>query len=157
MVMQRRMLLLTVPALTIGIASCSSPPPPPPVLDLTVKGGPDQNPDTGGQAAPVVVHLYQLASTSKFDQADVFALTEHETETLGPDLLGSENFVLAPSAQRVVKHELKKGTQTLGVVVLFRDIDNAKWRASAPVAASGPTKLVLTIDKLTATLEPAKS
>ena len=156
MVMQRRVLLVTLPALAFGMARCSSPPPPP-VLDLTVKGGPNQNPDSAGQAAPVVVHLYQLASTSKFEQADVFALTENESATLGTDLLGSESFPLAPSEQHVVKHELKKGTQALGVVVLFREIDHAKWRASAPVAASGPTKLVLTIDKLTATLEPAKS
>jgi len=36
--------------------------------------------------------------------------------------------------------------------VLFRDIDQAHWRAVSPVAASGPSKLTLKINGLTATL-----
>jgi len=98
-----------------------------------------------------------LASTSKFDPADVFALVEHENETLGDDLLGSDAFVLVPSEERQVKHELKKGTQMLGVAVLFRDIDHAKWRATSRVAAHGPTRLALAIDALSITLGPPKS
>jgi type VI secretion system protein VasD len=38
--------------------------------------------------------------------------------------------------------------------VLYRDIDNAQWRADAPVATSGPTKLKLTVAKLAITLKP---
>jgi type VI secretion system protein VasD len=39
--------------------------------------------------------------------------------------------------------------------VLYRDIDNARWRATAPAATSGPTKLALTVGKLAITLKPA--
>jgi hypothetical protein len=42
----------------------------------------------------------------------------------------------------------------VGVVVLYRDIDNAKWRDDAAVAASGPTKLTLNVAKLAAKLKP---
>jgi hypothetical protein len=38
------------------------------------------------------------------------------------------------------------------VVTLFRDIDRARWRALAPVAASGPTKLSLRLAGKQATL-----
>jgi len=43
--------------------------------------------------------------------------------------------------------------QAIGVVVLYRDIDSAQWRADAPVATSGPTKLTLNVGKLAITLK----
>jgi len=35
---------------------------------------------------------------------------------------------------------------------LFRDIDRARWRGVAPVAASAPSRRTLTITRLTAAL-----
>jgi type VI secretion system protein VasD len=131
------------------------PPPLPPVLELTVTGSADQNPGTDGTPQPVAMHLYQLAATAKFTNADVFALIEHEQATLGADDLGSSEFVLKPSEKQDVKQDLKAGTKAIGVVAWFRDIDNAQWRASAPVAANGPSKLVLEVAKLSVSLKPA--
>jgi type VI secretion system protein VasD len=130
------------------------PPPPPPVLELTVSGSADQNPGADGTPRPVAVHLYQLAATDKFTNADGFAWVEHEQSTLGADELSSNEFVLKPSEKQEMKQDLKPGTKALGVAVWFYDIDNAKWRASAPVAANGPTKLVLNVGKLSFSLEP---
>jgi type VI secretion system protein VasD len=124
------------------------------VLELTLKGGADQNPDASGKAASVAVHVYQLVSTAKFDRADVFALTEREAATLGADELGSEEVLLGVGETQTLTHELKKGTDSIGIAVLFRDIDHAKWRASAKVKDSGTTKLTLTVSGLTATLAP---
>jgi type VI secretion system protein VasD len=120
-----------------------------------VTGTADQNPSANGAPQPVAIHLYQLAATQKFTKADVFALTEHEQATLGSDDLGSSDFVLRPSEKQDIKQDLKPGTQALGVVVLFYNIDNAQWRASAPVAASGPSKLILNVGKLSVSLKPA--
>jgi len=143
--------------LLVSLAACGGPPPPPPpaVLELTVTASADLNPGTDAAAKPVAVHLYQLAGTQKFANADVFALIEHEQATLGADDLASSTLVLKPSDKQDVKQELKAGTQAIGVVVYFRDIDNAQWRASAPVAATGTTKLVLTVEKLAVSLKPA--
>lgn len=152
MTLSRRPLLILPAAL---LARCAAPPPPPATLELTIKGGADQNPDASGHAAPVAVHLYELAAAGRFAGADVFALTERERATLGDDDLGAETVVVAPGETRQVTRELKKGVQMLGVAVLFRDIDRARWRQSSPVAASGPTRLVLAISGLTATLAPA--
>ncbi len=151
----RRLLALTL-ASPLALVACDSSPPPPAVLDLAVQGSAEQNPSPAGTAEPVAVHLYQLASTAKFERADVFALVEREAATLGQDVLASEEFVLSPSEKQTIKRELKKGTQFLGVLVLFRDIDHAKWRATAPVATSGPSKLALTIGRLSVDLGPAK-
>jgi type VI secretion system protein VasD len=137
-----------------ALAGCGAPaPPPPPVLELTVTGGADQNPGPDGVPRPVAVHLYQLAATHTFASADVFALVEHEKATLGPDDLASSEFVLKPSEKQEMKQPLKTGTQAVGVVVWFYDIDHAQWRASAPVAASGPSKLVLQVAKLSVSLK----
>jgi type VI secretion system protein VasD len=144
-----RRLLLALPALLA--ARCSSPPPPA-VLTLTVVGGADQNPDASGQGATVAVRLFQLKSNAAFERADVFALTEREQQTLGTESLGSEEFVLKPGESRTLTRELKPGAQFIGTAVLFHDIDRARWRGIAPVAASGPSRRTLTITRLTAAL-----
>ncbi len=151
----RRSLLRLACLLPLAVGRCGSPPPPPAVLSLTIKGSADQNTDPTGHASPVAVHLYQLATTAKFERSDFFALTEREQATLGQDVLASEEVLLAPGETQTITRELKKGTQSVGLVVLFRDIDHAKWRVFAPVAASGPSKLILNIAGTTATLAPA--
>ena len=144
-----RRLLLALPALLA--ARCSSPPPPA-VLTLTVIGGADQNPDASGQGATVAVRLFQLKSNAAFERADVFAVTEREQQTLGTDGLGSEEFVIKPGETRTITRELKPGAQFIGTAVLFRDVDRARWRGIVPVAASGPSRRILTITRLTAAL-----
>jgi len=146
----RRRVLLAIPALLAS--RCSSSPPPPAVLTLNVIGGSDQNPDPSGSSAPVAVRLFQLNDPAKFERSDVFALTEREQQTLGPEDQGSEEFVLRPGESRTIKRELKHGVQFIGVAVLFRDIDQAHWRAVSPVAASGPSVLTLKISGLNAAL-----
>ena len=146
----RRSLLPLLAAL--ALAHCG--PKPPGVVTLTMIGSADQNPDSAGKAAPVAVHIYQLTQTAKFERSDVFALTEHEQQTLGQDDAASQEFVLSPGETQTKTFELKTGVQAIGVVVLYRDIDNAQWRADAAVATSGPTKLTLNVGKLAITLKP---
>lgn len=140
--------LLAAPALLEGCASAAAPQ----VLHLTIHGGANQNPDPAGHPAPVAIRLFQLAATGRFKRADVFTLIGHEKQTLGPDLLGSEEFVISPGASLSITRTLQKGTQFVGLAVLFRDIDHAQWRASAPVAASGPTTLTVRVSGTKATL-----
>ena len=151
--MMRRRLVLAFPPLLL--ARCAAPPPPPPVLMLTMRGGADQNPDASGRAVPVSVRLFFLGGTGKFDTADVFALTERERATLGEDAVGSEGAILRPGETLSIEREMKPAAKFLGVAVLFRAIDGARWRVSQPIAPSGPTRLVLTLAGTTATLAPA--
>ncbi len=151
--MSPRRSLLLLPALLL--ARCGAPPKPPPVLTITMIGSAGQNPDIAGKPSPVAVRIYQLTATAKFERGDVFALTEHEQQALGQDDAGSQEFVLSPSETQTKTFELKPGVTAIGVVVLYRDIDNAQWRADAPAASSGPTKLVLNVGKLAITLKPA--
>ena len=149
----RRSLLPLLPAL--ALVRCAPPPKPPPVLTITMVGSADQNPDTTGAAKPVAVRIYQLTATAKFERADVFALTEHEQQTLGQDDAGSQEFLLSPGETQTKTFELKPGVTAIGVAVMYRDIDKSQWRADAPAADSGPTKLLLNVGKLAITLKPA--
>ncbi|HEY8290185.1 MAG TPA: type VI secretion system lipoprotein TssJ, partial [Acetobacteraceae bacterium] len=69
----------------LALTQCAPPPKPPAVLTLKMNGSADQNPDINGKASPVAVRIYQLTATAKFERGDVFALTEHEQQTLGSD------------------------------------------------------------------------
>jgi type VI secretion system protein VasD len=151
-VIGRRLLLLAAPLAACGGPKPPPPPPPPPELDLTIQGGADQNPDPSGQATPVAVKLFQLAGTGRFESTDAYALAGNAESVLGDELLGAEQVIVAPGETRTLMRAPKPGAQFLGVAVLFRDIDHATWRALAPIAPHGPTKLVLRISGLNATL-----
>lgn len=151
----RRAFLALAPSLVL--ARCAAGPPAPAVLTLTVHAGANQNPDPTGRPAPVAFQLFQLAGTGSFDRADFFSLVGHTHQTLGSDLLASEQFVLPPGQTKTITRTLQKGTQFIGIAVLFRDIDHATWRLTAPVAASGPSARTLTISGLKATLTSGTS
>jgi len=151
--MTRRTLLLLCLA-PLALARCAPPPPPPAVLQLTIQAGATQNPETDGHPAPVGVRLLQLGAAGAFEQAGVYALLQHESATLGQDLIAAETLDVTPGQTLTVERQLKPGAQFLGVAVLFRDIDHAQWRGVAKLAASGPTRLTLTIAALQMTLAP---
>ena len=153
-----RRLVLTMPLLALplaALAGCGPKVEPPPVLTLTIQGSAGQNPDPGGTPAPVEVRVYQLTSTAAFDRAVFFALTGQEQATLGASDLGSDAYVITPGQTKTITTELKPGVQAIGVVAQFRQIDQATWRAHAPAAPHGPTKLTLKIDKLKISLAPS--
>jgi type VI secretion system protein VasD len=151
--MQRRHLVRNLGLGTLAVlAGCAAPPPAPATLSLTITGGADQNPDASGHPASVAVRIVQLASTATFSRADVFALMNREQATLGADDLGSEEVLVSPGQTVTVSHPLKPGTNAIGIVVLFRDIDHATWRLTAPVPATGEVKLTLTTAGLVAKL-----
>lgn len=137
----------------LTLAGCGGPPPPA-VLTMTITGSADQNPDPAGRSSPVAVRVYQLAATGKFEQADVFALKDSEMKTLGADEAApSQEYLIAPGDSKTITINLKPMVSSVGVAVLYRDIDHAAWRADAPVAASGPSKLTATVGKLALTLK----
>jgi type VI secretion system protein VasD len=140
-VIARRLLLVT-PALAL-VASCG--PPPPAAVDLAIKASPDLNRNQAGTPLSVAVRLYSLNDRARFATADAYGLMSRENAVLGDERAGSEEIVVRPGETRKVTMAPKPGVQFLGVAVLFHDIDRAQWRAIAPIAASGTTRLVLAI------------
>jgi type VI secretion system protein VasD len=150
--MNRRLLMGFAGLLVL--AHCAPPPPPPPVLAMTISGTAEQNPDPGGRASPVAVRIYQLSGTGKFSQADVFGLMNNEAKVLGAEeATSSMEFLIAPGEKKKVSVDLKPMVSAIGVAVLYRDIDHAQWRATAPANAHGPTDLTATVGRLALTLK----
>jgi type VI secretion system protein VasD len=150
--MNRRLLMGIVGLL--ALAHCAPAPPPPPVLNLTIKGTADQNPDPSGRASPVAVRVYQLSSSAKFNQADVFGLMNNEAKVLGAEeATGSMEFLISPGESKKVNVDLKPMVSAIGVAVLYRDIDHAQWRTTQPANAHGLTELTATVGRLALTLK----
>ena len=143
-------------AVLLALSGCASPPPPPPppVLTLNIIGTAGQNPNASGQGNTVPVQIYQLAATGKFQSTDVYSLMGQEAAVLGTDEAGSsEQFLLAPGQSLHETIPLKPNVSSIGIAVLFRDVNHSTWRLVAPAAANGPTVLTLHISGLTAALK----
>jgi type VI secretion system protein VasD len=153
----KRRILFPALLLPLVLSACGGAPAPKPpaTLALTIMGGATQNPDGSGTAEPVVVRVYPLASSGKFSAADPYSMMGNATTLLGTDLAGpADQVIVAPGATVKVDQRLPDGAQALGIVVLFRSIDQAHWRVLTPLVANQTNKLTLRIDGLTATLVP---
>ena len=146
-------------ALTACLAGCGGAPPPPPptVVEITFVAAPDANPDAAGRPAPVAVRYSQLNATGAFDAADYFQLHDKEAAVLGPSLLERQDVALLPGASQKVAFEAKPGATALGVIVSYRDIDQAQWRADTPIPPNQKTRLKVQIDKLKVSIVPDTS
>jgi type VI secretion system protein VasD len=139
--MTKRELLhrLLVAATMLPLVGCGGdeppPPPPPPgppppkIANLTVKAAADINPNGAGVPSPVVVRIYQLTGTTGFAETDFFALQQDAAGVLGDELIGSEEFVLAPGGVEVYARELGEDVRFLGITAAFRDLSAGAWRS----------------------------
>ncbi|HXJ84303.1 MAG TPA: type VI secretion system lipoprotein TssJ [Candidatus Methylomirabilis sp.] len=118
----------------------------PPLVQGSIKADPKTNPDAHGRPSPVVVRVYELKGVGAFSTADFFSLFDKESETLGPELVGREEFDLRPGEVRSYKRQLQPDTKFIGVVAAFRDLENSRWRQSAPVPAKKSDTITVGIE-----------
>jgi len=132
-------------ALLAGITGCSSPPPPPPtVVNLTVSASPGVNPTAAGQAAPIVVRVYQLGSTTGFEQAEFFQLFNQDQAFLKTDLIKRDDFLLTPGQTKTATLTPTDQVKALGVLAAYRDFQHATWRATVPIPPHQTTSVTVT-------------
>src|SRR5690606_31047819 len=91
------------------------------------------NPGASGSPAPVRVRIYELKNSATFARADYFALAERAQATLGADLLDQDEVLLHPGEQLRIERPLDPATRQVGLVVGYREIDQAQWRSVLPV------------------------
>lgn len=123
-------------------AGCASGPP----ADVAIRGSitavDDVNPDATGRPSPLMIRIYELAATDKFDSAEFFDLTDNAEATLGADLLGVEPIMIAPGEARPYDAEYDANTRYIGVIAGFRDIHQATWRATVEMPGRSITNLM---------------
>lgn len=96
----------------------------------------DVNPNVQGRPSPVRLILYQLAAADAFNDADFMAVYDPESDVLGDDLLKRTPHMIQPGQTLEFEEEFEEGTQFLGVIAGFRDIENAEWRTVVGLEAS---------------------
>jgi type VI secretion system protein VasD len=151
-------LLLAAPLLT-GCAAPPPPPPPPTVVNISVKAGPDMNPDPTGQGAPMVLRVYQLTSGAGFSNAEFFALYKADAATLGPDIVHRDDLALNPGDTKTLPVSPTDQVKTIGFFAGVRDFSQGPWRATADIPPHQTTNITVTatkagIDVVAKTLPP---
>lgn len=91
------------------------------------------NPGANGQPTPVRVRIYELKNSANFSRADYFALAERAQATLGSDLIEQDEVLIRPGQQLTITRELNAATRKIGLVVGYREIDQANWRTGLDV------------------------
>jgi type VI secretion system protein VasD len=118
----------------------------PPLLQGSIKADPATNPDARGRASPVVVRVYELRSPAAFGAADFFSLFDSESQALGGDLVGREEYQLRPAETLPYRRQLQPDTRFIGVVAAFRDLENSRWRQVTAVPAKGESTIAIGIE-----------
>lgn len=104
------------------------------------------NPGASGQPAPVRVRIFELKNTANFNRADYFGLVERASATLGPDLIDQDEVLLQPGEQLSIQRSLDPATRHVGLVVGYREIDQAQWRAVLDVAPGQRREYQISLD-----------
>jgi type VI secretion system protein VasD len=140
------LLVLLLGAATL--AGCAPPPPPPPtVINLTLAASSDVNPSAAGQAAPVAVRVYQLASQSAFMGAEFFQIFSQDQATLGADLVKRDDAIIAPGASKTMSLTPEDRVKAIGVFAAYRAYQGVVWRLAVPVTPHKTTTLTITAGK----------
>jgi type VI secretion system protein VasD len=124
----RPSILIAAWAAMVVMIACASSPPKPARTRLTVAATADTNPDANGRPSPVVVRVYQLKADTAFNAAEFFALFDDEMKVLGPDLIGRNEYTVAPSERRTLEMDVSADAKFVGIIAAYRDIRNAQWR-----------------------------
>lgn len=112
----------------------SSPALPPTQIQLRIVVDNDVNPDSFGEASPVMLRIYQLRETSSFNAADFFALFNNDKAALGGDLLHKNELIVKPGDTKQLDIQSVNDAQSLGLFAAFRQLDNAQWRSTLKLA-----------------------
>jgi type VI secretion system protein VasD len=122
---------LTVPLVLGGCARDRTPPPT--TVSVALAAAADVNPDRNERPSPILVRVYELRSAGVFESADFFTLLEQDSAVLGADQVGRWEYQLEPGDRVVLDAEIKSGSGHIGVVAAYRDIEHARWRATAAI------------------------
>lgn len=117
-------------------------------IEVNVNVAKTINPDLTGRPSPVVMRIYGLKSLGKFQSGDFYKLTTNYESFLGADLISSEQFYLHPGQNKIIKQTVVPETKYIAATVAFRDLNQAVWRASAPIETNKLNQFEINLTKL---------
>jgi type VI secretion system VasD/TssJ family lipoprotein len=136
--MHRRSLLqgaLATTPLLAGLGGCASTAkslPTPYAVTVRIDDG--VNPDGRGQAAPILVKVFELKSSGNFETADYFALQDRDREALAAELVNADQAIMRSGDERVFKrHRHHRGLSQAGSRALAHRAAAQGAKANKPV------------------------
>ncbi len=121
-------------------------------IDSEISVSRDSNPDASGRPSPLVVRIYELKSDDVFNKADFYMLYDDEEATLGGDLLLRKEFKLSPGTTHEMIYKAHDQTRYLGVIAAYRNINQARWRASTKLKLNRRNTSIIQIEELTVSI-----
>jgi len=126
------------------------------MLRATMDVQPAVNPDSRGRPSPVVVRVYALKSLAAFNSASFFSLYGKDKETLGAELIDSEELQLMPGDKREFQKEYPPETRYVAVFAAFRDVEHAHWRDSIALDTQKAVKVQIRVENTSVSIAPVK-
>jgi len=114
------LLLLPVLAMT----ACSGP-----MVHVDISSNAELNPDKKGDPLPVVVRVYQLNDKGAFESATFNQIWKNDEGILGGTLLTRNEIILNPASKDKVELDRHEQAKYVGVVAVFRNPVDRRWRA----------------------------
>jgi type VI secretion system protein VasD len=139
--------LAAAASVALALAACAGAPKPAQVAG-TIQASAQVNPTSSKRPSPVLVRVYELKTAAGFNSADFMSLYQGDKAALGGDLLGKEEFVLAPGESKTFAKTLAPDTRYLGVLAAYRDVEHAKWRSVVAVQPGQMHNVVIRADAL---------
>jgi type VI secretion system protein VasD len=97
------------------------------LVDMTILASPRINLTEAGQARPVQVRVYQLASDVKLNNADFMDIWKDDKKALGEDLMKVQEFPVYPDSRTDVHFERDEKALIIAVVAIFRSPKGRSW------------------------------
>jgi len=107
---------------------------PPRDVTMRLHAGANLNAGAGKQPYALAVRIYKLRQPAAFQRMpfDSFLSQHNEREQLGSDLLEVKEVTLIPGQHYEVVEKVTREAYYIGVVALFRNPAESRWRVMAP-------------------------
>ncbi len=117
---------------TVGLKEPAESPNQPKSVKVQMFAGQNLNAGRDNRSLALVVRVYRLRQSSRFEQASFDAFLDEDTErrALGDDLLGATEIVLQPGQRHEIVELVPPEAGAVGVVALFRSPASKRWRLS---------------------------
>lgn len=99
-------------------------------VKVSIIASPDINPSRTGTPRPVQVRVYQLAADVRLENSPFEDIWKKDEETLGEDLVKSEELPVYPDTRTDMKFERDDKAQHVAGVALFRNPKGRSWYAT---------------------------
>ncbi|MEZ0601901.1 type VI secretion system lipoprotein TssJ [Paraburkholderia sp. IW21] len=124
-----RALLVLIPA-TLSAGCASTQKTAETSCDLYLHASSKVNPDSRGQASPILVGIYALKSSAGFEASGFTALQDRARTTLGDDLVSVEQVILLPGETRLIQKSADAAVRQFGVVAGYRELNKTLWKTT---------------------------